>query len=80
MVDLYANAENKWDKGDTLEIPFLVDNTAPTIEKVEVDHENNVLRVTASDNQQVVLPSMMLPAGRCWLPAAPIPMPSPATP
>ena len=67
MVDLYANAENKWDKGDTLEIPFLVDNTAPTIEKVEVDHENNVLRVTASDNQQVAGVALYDVTGRTLL-------------
>lgn len=54
VVDLYAKGDQvDWTKGSTLEIPFLVDNTAPVIEQVEVDQQANVLRVTATDNQHV---------------------------
>ena len=43
-----------WDslgKGATMEVPFTVDNEAPVIEKVVVDVKNNVMKVTASDDQ-----------------------------
>ena len=52
VVEMYGD---DWTKADTLEMPFVVDNTAPVIaaDSVVVDTENNVLRVTASDNQHV---------------------------
>ena len=49
----YYNGD--WSKADTMEMPFIVDNTAPVIEdgSVLVDTEKNVLRLTVSDNQYV---------------------------
>ncbi len=52
VVELYGD---DWTKADTMEMPFVVDNTAPVItdDSVVVDTENNVLRLTATDNQHV---------------------------
>ena len=52
VVERYAG---EWDKADTMEMPFIVDNTAPVIveDSVVVDTEKNVLRLTVSDNQHV---------------------------
>ena len=52
LVELY---DGDWSKADTLEMPFIVDNTAPVIveDSVVVDTEANVLRLTVSDNQHV---------------------------
>lgn len=52
VVELYAD---DWTKADTMEMPFVVDNTAPVIaeDSVVVDTEQNVLRLTVSDNQHV---------------------------
>ena len=58
VVDLYADRYGNvdWSKADVMEMPFVVDNTAPVLvgeDAVVVDHEANVLRVTVSDNQYV---------------------------
>lgn len=52
VVELYGD---DWTKADTMEMPFVVDNTAPVItdDSVVVDTENNVLRLTVTDNQHV---------------------------
>ena len=52
VVDRYVG---DWTKADTMEMPFIVDNTAPVIteDSVVVDTEKNVLRLTVSDNQYV---------------------------
>ena len=52
VVDLYAG---DWSKADTMEMPFVVDNTAPVIveDSVVVDTQRNVLRLTVSDNEHV---------------------------
>ncbi len=52
VVELYGS---DWTKADTMEMPFVVDNTAPVVadDSIVVDTENNVLRLTASDNQHV---------------------------
>jgi len=52
LVELY---NGDWSKADTMEMPFVVDNTAPVIteDSVVVDTEKNVLRLTVSDNQHV---------------------------
>lgn len=51
-----ADGETAWDKlgeGASLAISATVDNTEPVISKVELDEENNVLRVVASDNNYI---------------------------
>ena len=52
LVELY---NGDWSKADSMEMPFIVDNTAPVIveDSVVVDREKNVLRLTVSDNQHV---------------------------
>ena len=52
VVEKYAG---DWSKADTMEMPFIVDNTAPVItgDSVVIDTEKNVLRLTVSDNQYV---------------------------
>ena len=50
------NGEVDWDAlgtGATLTIPLTMDSTAPVIQGVHVDVENNILTVEASDNQYV---------------------------
>ena len=58
VVDLYADRYGNvdWSKADRLEMPFVVDNTAPVLSETDpvvVDTEANVLRVTVTDNQHV---------------------------
>ncbi len=52
VVERYAG---DWTRADTMQMPFIVDNTAPVIaeDSVVIDTEKNVLRLTVSDNQFV---------------------------
>lgn len=56
--EYYVGADGKtaWDKlgeGASLAVSATVDNIEPVIKKVDLDEENNVLRVVASDNNYI---------------------------
>lgn len=46
-------ALDKLGEGAFLTVPMVVDNTEPDVKSVDVDEENGILTVTASDNQYV---------------------------
>ena len=58
IPEYYVDAEGNvdWDalgEGVTYSMPMVVDNTAPTVDDVDVNTEGNVLTVTATDNQYI---------------------------
>ena len=58
VPEYYVDAEGNVDvealgDGVTFSIPMIIDNTAPTVDDVDIDTENNVLTVTATDNQYI---------------------------
>ena len=58
IPEYYVDAEGNvnWEalgNGTTFSMSMTVDNTAPTVEKVVVDEENNVMTITALDNQYI---------------------------
>ena len=68
IPEYYVDAEGNVDltalgEGATFSTPVVIDNTAPVIEDVEVSLMNNVLTVTASDNEYISAVALFNKAG-----------------
>ena len=64
IPEYYVDAEGNvnWaalGKGTTLSMTMTVDNTAPVLETVEIDEENNTLKVKVTDNQYVAAVALL---------------------
>lgn len=62
-----------WDalgKGATLELPLVIDNTAPTVDDVALSITSNAITVIASDNQYVAAAALYDRSGKRLLAAA----------